>query len=354
LGYRRFQGDVGHIGLLDLQQGIPLEILYSNMPDSGVHSFCWEPDGMHFLLSMKTAYSDYCDLYRGYIYGGQLENITNTPSQSEQYPMYSNNGSWIVYSILKQGTSGYDIALWNVQTQWDTVIYNIPYDQTDFCWCADDTMFAFESPLGGISNLYFYRMNTGTIHTLQSGQDICFSPTGRDFLWSIATSYSNLWVYYSQIEVGPYNPYNLTSAYPELDGLLTDPDWHPTYEAPTVIFLHKHQQGNRWLGNVWMLFDCMPVQPQPEVVPLRYHVGQPYPNPFNASTTLPLELNSLSFVQWELYNILGQRIIQMTPGTMQPGIHRIVVDGDDLSTGNYWVVVNVDGDAEVRKLVLLK
>ena len=93
---------------------------------------------------------------RGYIYGGQLENITNTPFRSEQYPMYSNDGNWLVYSIEEQGSLGLDIALRNVQTEWDTVIYTGAYDQKDFSWCADDTMFAYESPLGITSNIYYY------------------------------------------------------------------------------------------------------------------------------------------------------------------------------------------------------
>ncbi len=360
VSYRRFPGDVGHIGLLDIQHGVPLEVLYSNTPDSGVHSFCWEPDGSHFLLSMKEAWpATHWDLYRGFIFGGELENITNTPNRSEQWPMYSNDGNWLVYSVEEQGSMGMDIALRNVQTQWDSVIYVGPYEQKDFSWCADDTMFAYENYLGGTYVVYFYyTIPYGSTHQWLLGQDPCFSPSGRDILWSITYSTtpptSDIWVFYSQIEGGPYNPYNLTTEYSELDGLVTDPDWHPTYEAPTIIFLHKHLQGGRWLGDVWMLYDCMPVREDPEVVPLRYHVGQPYPNPFNAIATLPLEITTLSFVRWELYNTLGQRVIQVTPGTLHAGMHRIVIDGDNLASGNYWVVVNVDGDAEVRKLVLLK
>ncbi len=155
VSYRRFSHDVGHIGLLDIQHGVPLEVLYSNTPDSGVHSFCWEPDGSHFLLSMKEAPpAAHWDLYRGFIYGGELENITNTPYRSEQWPMYSHDGNWLVYSITDDSTIGMDVALRNVGTQWDSVIYIGPEDQKDFSWCADDTMFAYESPLGNTSIIY--------------------------------------------------------------------------------------------------------------------------------------------------------------------------------------------------------
>ncbi len=357
VSYRRFPGDIGHIGLLDIQHGVPLEVLYSNTPDSGVHSFCWDPDGSHFLLSMKDAYWEHWDLYRGFIYGGELENITNTPNRSEQWPMYRHDGNWLVYSITDDSTIGMDIALRNVQTQWDSIIYIGPFDQKDFNWFADDTMFAYESSLGNTSNLYYYSLSADTSTQSLLGQDPCLSPTGIDLLWSLYISSppsSDLFVYFQQLEYGPYNPINMTQAYSQLDGRVTDPDWHPTYETPTVIFLHKREQGGRWLGDVWMLWDCMPVLEEPEVVPLRYHVGQPYPNPFNAVTTLPLEITTFSFVKWGLYNTLGQRVIQVTPGTLHAGMHRIVIDGDNLASGNYWVVVNVDGDAEVRKLILLK
>ena len=173
VSYRRYQGDIGHIGLLDIQHGIPLEILYSNTPDSGVYSFCWEPDGMHFLLSMKTAYSNYCDLYRGYIYGGQLVNITNTPSRSEQYPMYSHDGNWLVYSIEEQGSMGLDIALLNVQTQWDSIIFTGPEDQKDYSWCANDTMFAYENPIVSLSGIYKYSIPEDTSIFWIPGEDPC-------------------------------------------------------------------------------------------------------------------------------------------------------------------------------------
>jgi hypothetical protein len=59
-------------------------------------------------------------------------------------------------------------------------------------------------------------------------------------------------------------------------------------------------------------------------------------------------------VRWEMYNILGQRIFQMSPGTLTPGLHRIVVQGDNLASGNYWVVISYGQRKEVRKLVLMK
>jgi len=371
--YKFFIGDVGRMALLDIQTGTPLNILYSNFPDSGVHSFCWEPDGSHFLMSMKQAQSRYADLYRGSIYGGQLENITNTPNQSESWPKYSHDGNWLAYSASILGGSESSIRLKNCTTGQDTLIYSWPpFSFGDYSWCSDDTALVIErshSPTAQKQLYYYYPIPNGTLYLSFAGSDPSFSPSGQDIVFN--TYYtdqisgaildsSDIWVFFAELEQGINNPRNITISYNEIAGLKTDPDWFPSSEFISFIFLKKHRVGGILRGDVWMLWDLdMGISDQPAAAPSQFAVGQAYPNPFNAATVVPLQLERSGQVRWELYNLLGQRILQESPGALTQGMHRIVLDGNGLASGNYWIVVYFGDDGQfrqtqARKLVLVK
>jgi len=371
--YKFFAGDVGRMALLDIQSGTPLNILYSNFPDSGVHSFCWEPDGTHFLMSMKRSQSIYSDLYRGSIYGGALENITNTLTQSESWPKYSHDGNWLVYSSSSVGGAESSIRLKNCETGQDTLIFSWPpYSFGDFAWCADDTAVVIErshSPTGQGQLYYYYPIPNGTMYLSFAGSDPSFSPSGQDIVFNTyytdpisgaVLDSSDFWIFFPELEQGVNNPRNITVAYNEIVGLKTDPDWFPSTEFTTFIFLKKHRAGEILRGDVWMLWDLdMGTSNRPDIVPLQFGVGPAFPNPFNSFTVLPLRLERSARVRWELYNVLGQRILQGSAGTMTPGIHRITVNGDGLTSGNYWIVVyfgvgGLSDQSQIRRLVLVK
>ena len=46
-------------------------------------------------------------------------------------------------------------------------------------------------------------------------------------------------------------------------------------------------------------------------VPLEYKLGQNYPNPFNPSTTIQYALPARSRVKLQIFNMLGQRVIEL-------------------------------------------
>lgn len=74
--------------------------------------------------------------------------------------------------------------------------------------------------------------------------------------------------------------------------------------------------------------------------PLVVFMTNPYPNPFNSSTTIIITLPSASFSSLIVYNSLGQKIRELVSENLSAGNHNVVWDGKDsngklVSSGTY-------------------
>jgi len=80
-----------------------------------------------------------------------------------------------------------------------------------------------------------------------------------------------------------------------------------------------------------------------------------YPNPFNASTTIPFTLDQKLPVKIVIYNQLGQNIVTLFDGMMDSGIHQVNWDADGVSSGVYLIRLDTQaGYSESRKVMLVK
>ncbi len=79
-----------------------------------------------------------------------------------------------------------------------------------------------------------------------------------------------------------------------------------------------------------------------------------YPNPFNASTTLALDLPLTGPVTVTLVDALGRQAQTFDFPTLTAGRHELRVDGTPLASGVYFVRVTAGSFSATRKLVLLK
>ncbi len=90
-------------------------------------------------------------------------------------------------------------------------------------------------------------------------------------------------------------------------------------------------------------------------IPCTYQVSSIYPNPFNPSTTIQVGLPQPAFLEINVFNLVGQQIIELSNGEYSSGYHNFVFEGHTLSTGIYLVRVDVPGYfSQMRKVVLLK
>jgi len=85
-----------------------------------------------------------------------------------------------------------------------------------------------------------------------------------------------------------------------------------------------------------------------------YVLDQNYPNPFNNQTTLEYALTGTSSVLLEVYNAIGQRIATLVDEDQNEGRYEVNFDASGLASGVYLYRIIVDGEADTRKLMLVK
>lgn len=97
------------------------------------------------------------------------------------------------------------------------------------------------------------------------------------------------------------------------------------------------------------------------MVPRRHRVLGNYPNPFNPSTQINLELAGEKPVpvKLEVYNLLGQRVALLKEGLLGPGIHDVEWNGRDdsgqpASTGLYLCRFTAGETVITRRMLLVK
>ena len=109
-------------------------------------------------------------------------------------------------------------------------------------------------------------------------------------------------------------------------------------------------------SRVWVISDSIittDVPDQPDVLSTKIELGNAYPNPFNPSTTLPLELNVRAHVSLKIYDLLGREIATVMNGMLDAGHHKLVWNADSPS-GLYFAVLEANDVRQIRKLMLLR
>jgi len=80
-----------------------------------------------------------------------------------------------------------------------------------------------------------------------------------------------------------------------------------------------------------------------------------YPNPFNNSTIIQIELPRECYLQVELFNIKGQKISNIFSGVLARGQHSIKFYTNTLSSGLYLYRVNIkDGPSLISKMLIIR
>ncbi len=71
------------------------------------------------------------------------------------------------------------------------------------------------------------------------------------------------------------------------------------------------------------------------VLPCGFSLTQNYPNPFNSSTLVEFELEKDESVRLAVYDVTGRLVKVAAEGTYPAGMHRVIIQADDLPTGVY-------------------
>ncbi len=84
-----------------------------------------------------------------------------------------------------------------------------------------------------------------------------------------------------------------------------------------------------------------------------------YPNPFNPETKISFILPKKAYGHLSVYNLKGQKVASLYQGLLNSGYHNYVWDGKNsqsasVSSGIYFVKLEVEGKSQTHKIVLMK
>ena len=89
-------------------------------------------------------------------------------------------------------------------------------------------------------------------------------------------------------------------------------------------------------------------------IPTDYKLSQNYPNPFNPITRIEYEMPQNGNVNVSIYNIKGELVEKLIDGYNTTGKYSIQWSPRNISSGQYFYQISVDGFVQTKKMVLLK
>jgi len=94
-------------------------------------------------------------------------------------------------------------------------------------------------------------------------------------------------------------------------------------------------------------------------VPVRFSLGNNYPNPFNPITKISFDVPTTSRVALRIYDVRGNEIRTLVSGVMPFGSHTVTWNGADgrgraVSSGVYFYRIEAEGFAATHKMMLVK
>lgn len=97
----------------------------------------------------------------------------------------------------------------------------------------------------------------------------------------------------------------------------------------------------------------------PEDLPKSFALGAGYPNPFNPSITIPVDVPRSAPVRIEIFDVLGRLMTVLVDRVLEPGRQSVRWDGVGaggvpVSGGLYFVRMRTPGFRALRGIVLLK
>ncbi|RPI14516.1 MAG: T9SS C-terminal target domain-containing protein [Ignavibacteriae bacterium] len=89
-------------------------------------------------------------------------------------------------------------------------------------------------------------------------------------------------------------------------------------------------------------------------IPVKYELGQNFPNPFNPTTNVKFSIPKSGMVTLKIYDIQGKVVDTYMDGYLQAGEYNAEFDGAKLASGVYFYNLTADGFSETKKMMLIK
>jgi len=147
-------------------------------------------------------------------------------------------------------------------------------------------------------------------------------------------------------------------------GIIYDPENDETY-LPRSMGVHEHwnnpndMQYSRNLGGnegieLVKLSLITEVDEITRQRPVGYLLGNNYPNPFNPVTQISYQIPEMGLVNLKVYDPLGNEVASLFDGIAKAGIHKVIFDASNLTSGVYFYKLQSGSFVETKKMVLLR
>ena len=81
---------------------------------------------------------------------------------------------------------------------------------------------------------------------------------------------------------------------------------------------------------------------------------QNYPNPFNPTTTIEFDLPERSYVELNIYNMLGVKLTTLMQGEKDAGTYSVKFNASKYPSGIYIYELQTDKFKQTKKMIYLK
>ena len=80
----------------------------------------------------------------------------------------------------------------------------------------------------------------------------------------------------------------------------------------------------------------------------------PFPNPFNAETTVSFTLPTGEYIELSVYDVLGKKVAELAKGEYSAGNHQVEFNGSSLVSGVYFIRLSARNQTHTQKCLLIK
>ena len=90
------------------------------------------------------------------------------------------------------------------------------------------------------------------------------------------------------------------------------------------------------------------------IIPGEITLDKAYPNPFNPVTNISFSLPDRMFIELNILDIQGRLVEKVVSGSYDRGSNHVLIDGNHLSSGLYFIQLVSAQDVQYTKILLLK